>query len=131
MFNEKNELLDINEELMKILGAVHKTDVLGKTPQQLFTHRTDLMMLALTPENTTIEMKMALWDKPRYYEASKRMIFRRKRMLGFVLIFHDISESKEYEKSLEASKDDLEQKFHHAQKMDSIGQLVGYISRIQ
>jgi signal transduction histidine kinase/CheY-like chemotaxis protein len=73
-------------------------------------------------------MKYVLWEKPRYFEVSKKMIFRRKRFLGFVLIFHDISERKEYENTLEASKDDLEQKFQHAQKMDSIGQLAGGIS---
>ena len=128
VFSEKNELLDINEELMKILGVVNKTDVSGKTPQQLFTHRTDLMILALTPENTSIETNYSSWEKSLYYEVSKRAIYRRKRLLGFVLIFHDISERKEYEKNLEASKDDLELKFQHAQKMDSIGQLAGGIS---
>ncbi len=128
VFNEKNELLEINEELMKILGVVDKSSIAGKTPQQIFTQYTSLMILALSPKTLSTELRLSSWDKLRYYEISKRVVFRGRRNLGYVLIFHDISERKEHEQDLRASKDEMEQRFQHAQKMDSIGQLAGGIS---
>ncbi|MBN2157254.1 MAG: response regulator [Candidatus Lokiarchaeota archaeon] len=128
VFNVKSQLVEINEELMNILGILNKSSVSGKTPVELFSHLPDLKKLANTPQNVATELNIALWDKIHYFEAQKVLIFQRKRKLGFVLIFHDISERKEFEQNLKASKEELEQKFLHSQKMDTIGQMAGGIA---
>jgi len=128
VFSDKNQLLEMNEELMKILGVVDKSIVIGKKPYELFSHLPNLMHLAETPHNISTELNIELWDKNHFYEADKVTILRRRRNLGFVLIFHDISQRKEHEQNLKASKEDLERKFQHAQKIDTVGQLAGGIA---
>ncbi len=128
IFSRKGILMEINTELMNLLGIFDKNEVFGKTPSKVFTQYPKLMAFTKSFREGTIEIPLARWDEAVHFEVKKVNFYRLKRYVGFILIFHNITDRKEYEQNLMESKEDLEQKFQHAQKLDSIGQLAGGIA---
>ncbi len=128
IFSKTGILLEMNKELMNILGIMDKTEVIGKKPSEVFTHHLKLAKFIKSSREGTIEISFALWDETTHFEVKKVNLHRVKQYIGFLVIFHNITNRKEYEQSLKASKEDIEQKYLHSQKLDSIGQLAGGIA---
>ncbi len=128
IFNNKDSLLDLNKELMNILGVMNKTEVIGKTPSKIFIQHPALSKFAQSESEERREISLSLWDGIAYFEVKRVNFYRLKRYVGFIIIFHDITARKEYEQNLKDSKEDLEQKYQHAQKLDSVGRLAGGIA---
>jgi len=128
IFNKTGDLIEINQELMNIFGIMDKGEVIGKVPSKIFSQHPTLMKFSQSTVGGKIEISFAFGDETVHFEVKKVNLHRMKRYIGFIIIFHNITTRKEYLQSLEASKDDMEQKFHHSQKLDSIGQLAGGIA---
>jgi PAS domain S-box-containing protein len=118
IYDKNDELLDINQQLLDILGIVDRNDVIGKDPVDLFYQYPDLIELTSSQLNKQIEVSIV----NSHFQVKKVFNFRkRQRYIGYIIIFHDITTRKEHE-------EDLEQKYHHAQKLESVGRLAGGIA---
>jgi signal transduction histidine kinase len=118
IYDKRDKLLEINQKLLDILGIIDRKDYIGKDPVELFYQYPILIEMASSNSKEQIEIRLGnsifQIKKVKYYRGKQRY-------KGYILIFHDITTTKEQEEN-------LKQQFQHVQKLDSVGRLAGGIA---